>query len=133
MTLVDTSAWVEYLRHTGSTANVAVRELLDNRSPLATTELVVLEVLAGARDDAHAERLRRLLSQCEHIPALLVDHEAAATIYRRCRETGETIRSLVDCVIAAVAIRRDVAVLHNDRDFTAISKRTDLRTVSDTG
>lgn len=128
MTLVDTSAWVEYLRATGSPVNRALRRLVESGSGLHTIEPVVLEVLAGGHDEAHARQLRRLLWRCEFLPAVgLDDHEAAAAIYRRCRQAGATIRSTTDCLIAAVAIRGDVPVLAADRDFPRIAAHTALR------
>jgi hypothetical protein len=85
-------------------------------------------VLAGARSDAHAAELRRLLLAMVHLPVRgLVDFEAAAELYRECRRRGVTPRSLDDCLIAAVAIRDDVALLHHDRDYERIARCCDLR------
>lgn len=127
MTLVDTSAWVEFLRATQSPAHHRLRELLESDAAVFTTDVVVMEVLAGARDETHAEQLRRLLSRCEFVPvAGLGDYEDAAQIYRSCRRSGATIRSLTDCVIAAVAIRTGAALLQADRDFDQIAARTEL-------
>jgi predicted nucleic acid-binding protein len=49
MILVDTSAWIEFLRQSGHPVRLALRRLLQRRAPLATTEVVIVEVLAGAR------------------------------------------------------------------------------------
>jgi predicted nucleic acid-binding protein len=85
-------------------------------------------VLAGARDEAHADRLRQLLARCEFVPTEgLDDYERAAAIYRRCRRAGDTIRALTDCLIAGVAIRAGVDLLHADRDFEALARHTELR------
>jgi predicted nucleic acid-binding protein len=121
--LVDTSAWIEFLRATGSAVHCRLRDLLAGAQPVAVTDLVLMEVLAGARDEAHRDRLRRLLAGCEHLatdgPA---DYERAADLYRLCRSGGSTIRRLPDCLIAVVAMRRSVALLHADRDFDAIAR-----------
>jgi predicted nucleic acid-binding protein len=86
-----------------------------------------MEVLAGGRDEGHAARLRRLLSRCEFVPTEgLADFEQAAVIYRRCRRAGETVRALTDCLIAAIAVRAGVGVLHADRDFDVIARHCDL-------
>jgi hypothetical protein len=123
VTLVDTSAWVELLRSTGSDTHRAVRQLLEDDAPVHTTDVVVMEVLAGARDDDHHQQLRRLLARCEHLPVEgLASYEAAAGLYRACRQAGETIRALTDCLIGAVALRVDVPVLHNDRDFDVLAR-----------
>jgi len=126
--LVDTSAWVEFLRATGSRTHRRVRRALTDEEPLATTEVVVMEVLAGARDEAHLRQLRRLMARCEMLSlGGLADYEAAASLYRVCRREGETIRRLVDCLIAVPALRTDAAVLHEDRDFDAIARHSALR------
>ena len=128
MTLLDTSAWVEFLRATGSPTHRAVRLLLDDDEPAHTTDVVVMELLAGARDDDHRDRLRRLLARCEHVPVLgLDDFEAAADLYRVCRAGGETVRALTDCLIAVVALRQSVPVLHADRDFDVLARHTALQ------
>ena len=56
-----------------------------------------------------------------------VDVEDAASIYRACRRIGHTVRSTNDCLIAAIAIRNDVPVLHRDRDYDVIAQITGLR------
>ncbi len=127
MTLVDTSAWIEFLRATGSETHLAVRQLLDDDEPAHTTDVVVMELLAGARDDDHRDRLRRLLARCEHVPVRgLDDFEAAADLYRACRAEGETVRSLSDCLIAVVALRASLPLLHADRDFDVLARHTAL-------
>ena len=93
---------------------------------LATTDVVVMEVLAGARDGAHLTTLRRLLQRCELLPVTAGDYEAASTIWRTCRRGGETPRSPLDCLVAAVAMRAGVAVLHRDRDYDAIARHVGL-------
>ncbi len=128
MTLVDTSAWVEYLRATGSPAHETLLHLISGDADLQTTEVVVMEVLAGGRDDDHLDRLRSLLARCELLPVKgLDDYERAASLYRECRRAGDTVRALSDCVIGAVALRADVDVLHFDRDFDVLARHTGLR------
>jgi predicted nucleic acid-binding protein len=95
---------------------------------LATTEVVVMEVLAGARDDAHLQRLQGLLLRCELLPLqAFADYEAAAALYRRCRREGESIRRLTDCLIAIPAIRAGAAILHEGKDFDAIARHSALK------
>jgi predicted nucleic acid-binding protein len=125
--LVDSSAWIEFQRATGSPAHLRLREAIETGERLATTGLVILEILAGARDERHARDLRRLLDRCTFLaleePS---DHEAAAALYRACRRGGKTIRRLPDCLIAAVAIRTGVELLHQDGDFDAIALHSPL-------
>jgi predicted nucleic acid-binding protein len=127
VTLIDTSAWVEYLRATGSATHRTVRELIEAGRATHTTEVVVMEVLAGARDERHRTRLNELLLLCDFVPLEgLADFEHAAAIYRTCRRAGETVPALNDCLVAMVAIRAGVDLLHADRDFEAIARHTDL-------
>jgi hypothetical protein len=127
VTLVDTSAWVEYLRATGSDVHREVQRAIERERPMHTTDVVVMEVLAGARDERHAVQLRRLLFSCEFVAIDgLADFEHAAALYRGCRRRGETVRSLNDCLIAAVAIRVGLDVLHKDRDFDVIAHDGEL-------
>jgi predicted nucleic acid-binding protein len=120
--LADTSAWIEYLRATCSPVHQRLRALLVSGDTLAVTDVVLMEVLAGAADDAHRDRLRRLLAGCEYVPVESPeDYEQAADLYRLCRARGVTVRGLADCLIAVVALRCGAAVLHADRDFDAIA------------
>jgi len=124
--LADTSAWIEYLRRTGSDVNVRLREALRGGA-VATTDVVLMEVLAGARSDAHEQELRRLLGACDFFATEgPIDYERAADLHRACRRGGETIRTLLDCMLAAVAIRHDLRLLHADADFDAIARHAPL-------
>lgn len=128
MILADTSAWVEYLRETGSPTHKRIRALILQEQPVATTEIVVMELLAGSNDAARLARLRRLLYRCVLLPVgALGTYERAVGVYRACRRQGETVRKMTDCLIAAVALREDAAVLHCDMDFDVIARHTSLR------
>lgn len=128
MILVDSSAWIEFLRATGSGAHLRLRSALQEGEALACTDPVLMEILAGARDGADRDRLRRLLFGLEFLavegPA---DHESAAALYRLCRSRGEAPRKLTDCLIAAVAMRNDAVVLCDDADFLAIARHAPLQ------
>lgn len=124
MILVDTSAWVEFLRDSGSTACEEVDRLLDG--DIAISEAVLMEVLAGARDDGHLRDLRGLLGRAQMLPCRPHDFDVAAALYRRCRRAGETIRRLTDCLIGAVAIREGATLLHADDDYEVLARHTEL-------
>jgi hypothetical protein len=126
--LADTSAWVELYRRTGSRVDLAMCELLGASRRVAVTEPVVMELLAVGRATRQLATVRRGLLAFRMLRVGgLETYERAAAIQRACRAQGETVRSLVDCLIAAVAIRSDVALLHNDRDFDVIARHTGLR------
>ncbi len=124
MIVIDSSAWVEFLRDTGS----AVCEEVDRQlgGQIAITDTVVMEVLAGARDERHLQQLRGVLGRAHLVHCLPGDYPAAALLYRRCRQRGRTVRPLVDCLIAATAIRVGLPVLHADADFTVLAEHTEL-------
>ena len=87
-----------------------------------------MELLAGAASPGERSALRaRLLA----LPRLTVrgsaDFETAADLYSTCRRRGLTVRKLIDCLIAAVAIRENATVLHHDRDFDVLARHTRLR------
>lgn len=123
MILADTSAWIEYDRATGSTADQRLAELIATDGPLLVTEPVSMEVLAGARSDSRHADLRRLLMRFELAPFdAVTDFDAAARIYRRCRQAGVTPRGMIDCMIAAVAYRRGAALLSWDIDMERVAR-----------
>ena len=125
--LVDTSAWVEYLRGTGSQYHLWIRHALETGDPLGWTDPILYELTAGARSAEHASQLRGLLLRGPLLGvAGLQDWEDAARLYRSARARGMTVRSTVDCVIAAVALRTATPVLALDRDFSVLADISDL-------
>ena len=126
MILVDTSVWVDLLarkpRH-------PIGE--DYLLRFATCGPIVQEVLQGLRpglqSDAFSRAFLAIPSLSDPIPLGLF--VSAAEIFRQGRRRGITVRSSVDCLIAAIAIDNKVAVWHRDRDFSAIARYTGLEVV----
>ena len=125
MILIDTSAWVEFLRDTGSPICQRVDDLL--AAEIATCDAVRMELLAGARNEQHLQQLRRLLARASILPTESVDYDAAAALYRTCRQRGQTVRKLIVCLIGAVAIRGAVPILHRNADFDILAQHTALQ------
>lgn len=126
MILVDTSVWIELL---GPAPKKRVRPDLVPR--LATCGPVIQEVLQGAR----AQVLPRIRAGMLALPRLggpldVELHLEAAALYRRARERGVTVRSSVDCLIAAIALRHDATVWHADRDYDALARFASLKTTT---
>lgn len=122
MILADSSAWVEFDRATGSPVDRRMTNLIENDGPLAVTEPVLMEVLAGARSDRREAHLRRLLLRYRLLRFdAVADFDAAAAIYRRCRRVGVTPRGMVHCMIAAVAWRHGATLLANDVDLDRVA------------
>ena len=128
--IVDTSAWVEYLRATGSPVHLALRARIEAADTLATPAPVVMELLAGCRSEDAARDLRRLLARFEILEVEgIADFEDAALIQRVCRRGGATVRSMMDCLIAAIALRERQPLLALDRDFDLIARHVGLELV----
>ena len=127
MILADTSAWIEYHRGTDSPVHRRLRTAIQTGEALATTGIVVFEMLAGARDERHARDLRRLLARCRFLKLdEPFDEEFAAALFRACRRSGRTLRAGPDCLIAAIAIRTGASVLHRDADFDVLAEHSAL-------
>jgi predicted nucleic acid-binding protein len=126
--LVDSSVWIDYLRGYDTTARTELRHRLASGELPATTEPIAMELLAGARDEGAWTQIDRLVSG---LPLLTIDptldYRDAAVLYRAARRSGRTVRRLNDCLIAAVAIRHEAELLHQDADFDAISAVSPLR------
>jgi predicted nucleic acid-binding protein len=126
--VVDSSAWIELLRATGSAVDQALTELLLSGASLASTEIVWLELLAGARTKQEERSLR---TGPLETPVLalggLRGYEAAAELYRACRRAGETVRKLTDCLVAVPTIAAGAELLHADSDFEILARHSPLR------
>lgn len=128
--VVDTSAWVEYLRGTGSPANISLKRALSREDELGVVDVVRMELLAGAGGDERVVTVSRLLARGVALPTLSPgDHEYAASLYRAARRSGTTVRSMIDCLVASVAVRLDAPVLAQDRDFEVLRQVCPLRLV----
>ena len=125
MTLIDTSIWIEVFRQRHP---LDLSRLVDF-DDVVTCLPVVQEVLQGFRDEgAYREARDAMLALPVVESPLGIDVVLeAAGLYRTARARGVTVRSSVDCVIAACALRHDLEVLHRDRDFDAIARVAPLR------
>lgn len=56
-----------------------------------------------------------------------IDEAACAAVMRRYGCRGETVRKMVNCLVAAVAIRNDIPLVHADRDYEVLARHTALR------
>jgi len=125
MTLLDTSVWIQVFRQ---------HNPVDLESVVPFEEIVVClpviqEILQGFRDE-QAFRVARdslLAIPCVESPLDQNLFLEAADLYRRARRAGFTVRSGIDCLIAACAIRNDLVVIHQDRDYSALARVSSLR------
>ena len=116
--LVDTSAWVDFLNGFASPEAEALAELLAGDDEVCTCGIVVAEVLQGLRRDKGREAILRSFEDLAFLePSGIGAYVRAAEVYRGLRESGRTVRSTVDCVIAALAEESGCHVLARDRDI----------------
>ena len=121
MLVADTSAWIEYLRGTGSAVHLALRANVE-AGEVTLPEPVKAELLVGARSNVELGELRRLLDGLEiELIHPRDDFDAAVDIHLRCRTVGVTPRGLIDCLIAAITRRCDLPLLHADSDLAAVA------------
>jgi len=126
MILVDTSVWIRML---GGKPGYDMRE--EGLPLLATCAPVIQEIVQGLRPGAESEKFGRAFLAMPVLsdPLPLSTFLAAADIYRQGRRKGYTIRSSVDCLVAAIALEHKVPVWNRARDFAAIASFTALETV----
>lgn len=127
MIFVDSSVWIAQLRGERTPAVVKL-ETATAVEPLLIGDLILLEVLQGARDDVHARRLERALRAYSIAPLLgpdLAPH--AARNYRRLRDLGVTVRKTADIIIGTYCIEHNHTLLHDDGDFTPMAEHLGLR------
>lgn len=123
MILVDSSVWIAFLRGTGGAAAARLEGLISSDRELAITEPVIMELLAGAVAPRERARVEALVNGLPLIPIDPVgDFRDAADLYRASATNGHPIRSMTDCLIAAVAIRRGLPLLQQDRDFAFLAE-----------
>ncbi len=126
MILVDSSVWIAHLRG-HRTAAVAKLETAASRESLLIGDLILLEILQGARDEAHAERIERGLRRYTIVPLLDGDlAPPAARNYRKLRALGVTVRKTADIIIGTFCIEHRHILLHDDRDFAPMEKHLGL-------
>lgn len=125
MTLVDTSVWIEVFRRGRSLALEAVATFED----VVICLPVIQEVLQGFADEGAYRVARDAMFALPIVESPLRGEVVveAVGLYRAARRQGLTVRSSVDCLIAACAVRHDLEVLHRDRDFPALARVSSLR------
>jgi len=125
--VVDSSVWIALLRGREISATAKLRALAASEEQLVG-DLILLEVLQGARDEAHASRIEAALRRYVMV-SLLGDEIAtrAAALYRELRSFGITVRKTADLIIATYCIEHGHQLLHEDRDFVPFVKHFGLR------
>ena len=121
--LFDTSVWIDFLKGNETDEVKILTSHLEENLPVFICPVIIQEVLQGIVNDNHCSRVK------ESLLALAVLNEnqieaatGAASIYRKLRKKGTTIRSSNDCLIAWYALKNSLHIVHRDRDFDIILK-----------
>jgi predicted nucleic acid-binding protein len=125
--LVDTSVWIAHLRGLDTVQTEKLRRAVGSE-PILVGDLILLELLQGARDDRHAARIERDMRRYSIVP--LLDDALAARVarnYRSLRDRGITIRKTADMIIGTFCIEGGHRLLHDDRDFAPLEKHLGLQ------
>ena len=128
MILIDTSVWIDLLRGNGRGPELA--SMLRSDAPMASTEPILMELLAGTRSEVEYTSVRRLGTSVSWLPVdPATDFDSSAQIYAHCRRNGITPRGLIDTLIVAIALRTECSLMTSDRDFTAMGTLVPLELV----
>lgn len=125
MYLVDTSAWI---KHFSSSDPFDLRALCHSDDRVLCLP-VYQEILQGIREERVFRQVRSILHAAVFVesPLKMNVFSEAAELYRAARRQGLTVRSSMDCIIAVCALRHDLTVLHDDRDFSTLSRVSALK------
>ena len=129
MILVDTSVLIDFLKGVTNRATKKFRSVLHQKIPFGINSFIYQEVLQGAKSEREYENLRKYLitQYFFHLSDPVDSFTRAARIYFNCRQKGITIRSTIDCIIAQTAIEHNLHLLHNDKDFEAMTEVIKLK------
>ena len=122
MIIVDTSVWIEFLEGGNHWTKERLKKKIADRESVAYTEFILLEILTGLKRREDRDRVEKNFQINVLLSGKRSTTMLAAEIYQEMRRKGKTIRSIVDCLISAVAIETGATILHKDRDFEYIAE-----------
>ncbi len=128
MYLIDTSVWVNILRdQTGRVRHSFEEIVADN--PIFLSRFTQMELLQGSKNEQEWKLLETYLAEQDYVEANPQIFVASARIYYELRRQGLTVRSVIDCCIAQLAIAYQLILVHGDRDFETIKKVRPLQSL----
>jgi predicted nucleic acid-binding protein len=128
MILVDTSVWIAYFSNK-EIPQVYFLDQLIREQEIYICGIIVTEILQGIKQEKIHHEISTLLTSLKYLETPYDTYVHAANIYRKLRLKGITIRKTIDCIIAAVALKNNMQLLHLDRDFNEIEKHCHLKVV----
>lgn len=131
MIVVDTSVWIDLLTGHFSPQASILKKSIENKELVALTDISYAEILMGIQNDALYSQTKHYLQKFDILNSSGIQLcENAALLYRMCRKHGKTVRSLINCLIAACCIERKCFLLQRDRDFESIASISSLKLLS---
>jgi predicted nucleic acid-binding protein len=129
--LFDTSVWIDYSHNKSTRQTDLLFKKILNDDEIFICPPIYQEFLQGIRSDNDYDELVDLMLSLKFLALdpYFAAHEAAS-IFRKIRRAGVTIRKSNDCLIAFYAIHFKAALVHNDKDFDKIAKHTSLKIYS---
>lgn len=128
MFIVDTSVWIDFLQGRETKEVQDLESLLSQEKDVFITGIIVQEILTGIKEKKDRTKVRKELEHFILINPTLETHIQAAEIFDACKKKGITIRSVIDCLIAALTIEYDLTLLEKDKDYIYMSKVIPLKT-----
>ncbi|MBO9729253.1 MAG: PIN domain nuclease [Chitinophaga sp.] len=127
--IFDTSIWVDFIHKKSTPQTTLLKYYLEHKCEIPLIPVILQEFLQGIREDNQHKKIVEVLRwhtrlELPHMTGAI----GASSLFRRLRQKGVTIRKSNDCLIAYYAIRFDLELVHNDRDFDLISANTNLKT-----
>jgi len=129
MILVDTSVLIDYLNGIDNRSTKMFHQVLEKGIPFGINHVIYMEVLQGAKTERDYNALKKYLDTQTfyELERRKESYADAAKMYFKLRQKGVTVKSTMDCLIAQVAIENDLFLLHNDQDFSRISKEFSMK------
>jgi hypothetical protein len=119
--------WIDYFRNLDLPHVHLLNSLIAQNEQVAICGVIMTEVLQGIREERQFIKVETRLQALIYLDLNRSHFVTAAQIYRTLRTHGLTIRKPIDCMIAALALEQQAAILHNDRDFEAIATQFPLQ------
>ena len=129
--LVDSSVWIDFLRNNKTTQTDILTNLILCRYDICICGFIFTEVLQGIRDENQHLKTKSEFLNLVYLSEDFSTFDLASSIYRELRKQGITIRSTIDCMIAAIVIQNDVYFLESDKDFALINEHYPLKRIED--
>jgi predicted nucleic acid-binding protein len=131
MVLIDTCVLIDYTNDKGTSETAALERILANRIPIFIGDLILMELLQGAKTEIHAAAIMAAMAEFQILQIAGADCAVqAASYFRTLRRMGITVRKIIDCLIATRCIHDNLILLSSDRDFAPFETHFGLRRVA---